>query len=66
MGENRNTYRLLLGKSEGKGPLGRPKCRWVANIKMDLGETGWGVVGCIGLAQDRDQWKALVNVVMNQ
>jgi hypothetical protein len=47
------------------GPLGRPRCRWADNIKMDLLEIGWGGVDCIGLAQDRNKWRALVNVVMN-
>jgi hypothetical protein len=54
MGETRNAYRLLVGKPEGKRPLGRPRCRWVDNIKMDLLEIGWGGVDWIGLAQDRD------------
>jgi hypothetical protein len=61
----RNAYRLLLGKSEGKKPLGRPKRRWVDNIMMDLGEVGWGDVDWIGLAQDRNRWRALVNSVLN-
>jgi hypothetical protein len=65
MGEKRNAYRLLMGKPEGKGPLGRPRCRWVDNIRMDLGEVGWVNVDWIGLAQDRNRWRALVNVVMN-
>jgi hypothetical protein len=66
MGEKRNNaYGLLVGNPEGKRPLGRTKCRWVDNVKMDLGETGWGDVDLIGLPQDRDQWRALVNVVMN-
>jgi hypothetical protein len=56
---------LLVGRAEGKRPLGRTKCRRVDNIKMDLGETGWGGMAWIGLALDRDQWKALVNVLMN-
>jgi hypothetical protein len=64
-GEKRNTYRLLVGKPQGKRPLGRPRCRWVDNIKMDLLEVGWGGEDWIGLAQDRDRWRALVNVVMN-
>jgi hypothetical protein len=55
MGEKRNTYRLLVGKPEGKIPLGRPKHRWVDSVKMDLGEIGWGDVDWIGLAQDRDK-----------
>jgi hypothetical protein len=58
-------YRILVGKPEGKRPLGRPRRRWVENIKMDLREIGWDVVDWIELAQDRDQWRALVNMVMN-
>jgi hypothetical protein len=65
MGETRNAYRILVGKPEGKRPLGRPRCRWVDNIKMDLGEIGWDGMDSIELAQDRDQWRALVNAVMN-
>jgi hypothetical protein len=65
MGETRNACRILLGKPEGKRPLGRPRRRWVDNIKMDLGEIGWDGRGLIELAQDRDQWRALVNTVMN-
>jgi hypothetical protein len=65
MGEKRNVYRLLLGKSEGKRPLGRPRRRWVDNIKMDLLEIGLIVVDWIDLAQDRYRWRALVNSVMN-
>jgi hypothetical protein len=65
MGEKRNTYRLFVGKPERKGSLGRPRRRWVNNIKMDIREFGWGDVDWIGLAQDKDQWRALVNVVMN-
>jgi hypothetical protein len=53
MGEKRNVYRLLVGKPEGKRPLGRPRCRWIDNIKMDLLETGLSVVDWIGVAQDR-------------
>jgi hypothetical protein len=53
------------GKPEGKRPLGRPKCRWVENIKIDLRETGWDGIDWITLAQDRDQWRALMNTVMN-
>jgi hypothetical protein len=56
MGEKRNVYRLLVGKPEGERPLGRPRCRWVDNIKMDLLEIGWGGVDWSGLAQDRDKW----------
>jgi hypothetical protein len=63
--EKWNAYTLLVGKPEGKRPLGRPRHRWVDNIRMDLGEVGWGDVDCIGLAQDRDRWRALVNLVLN-
>jgi hypothetical protein len=65
MGKKRNAYRILVGKPEGKRPLGRQKCRWVENIKMDLREIGWDGREWIYLAQDRDQWRALVNTVMN-
>jgi hypothetical protein len=65
MGEKRDEYRLLVGKPEGKRPLGRPRCRWMDNIKMDLLEIGFNVVNWIGLAQDRCRWRALVNSVMN-
>jgi hypothetical protein len=61
MGEKRNMYRLLVGKSEGKRPLGRPRHRWIHSIKMDLLETGVGVVDWIGLVQNRYRWRALVN-----
>jgi hypothetical protein len=54
-----------VGKPEGKGPLGRPRRRWEDNIRMDLREIGWGGMDWIDLAQDRDQWSALVNMVMN-
>jgi hypothetical protein len=64
-GEKRNAYRLLVGKPEGKRLLGRPSCKWVDNIRMDLGEVGWGDVDWIGLAQDRDKWRAFVNAVIN-
>jgi hypothetical protein len=65
MGEKRNAYRILVGKPAGKRPLGRPRRRWVDNIKMDLREIGWDRMDWIDLAQDRDQWRALVNTVMN-
>jgi hypothetical protein len=65
MGEKRNVYRLLVGKPEGKRPLGRPRHRWINNIKMDLLEIGFCDVDWIGLAQDRYRWRALVNSVMN-
>jgi hypothetical protein len=65
MGEKRNAYRLLVGKPVGKRPLGIPRRRWVDNIGMDLGEVGWGGVDWIGLAQDRNRWRALVNSVLN-
>jgi hypothetical protein len=65
MGEKRNAYRLLVGKPEGKIPLGRPRRRWVGNIRMDLGEVGWGDVDWIDLAQDRNSWRAVVNSVLN-
>jgi hypothetical protein len=65
MGEKRTVYRLLVGKLEGKRPLGRPICRWIDNIKMDLLEIGLSVVDWIGLAQDRYRWRVLVNSVMN-
>jgi hypothetical protein len=64
-GDKRNEYRILAGKSEGKRPLGRPRYRWEDDIKMDLREIGWGGVDRIDLAQDRDQWRALINTVMN-
>jgi hypothetical protein len=65
MGETRNAYRVFVGKPERKGLLGRPRCRWVDNIKIDLREREWDGMNWIDLAQDRDQWRALVNAVMN-
>jgi hypothetical protein len=59
MGEKRNAYRLLLGKPAGRRPLGRPRRRWLGNIRMDLVEVGWGDVNWFGLAQDRGGWRAL-------
>jgi hypothetical protein len=64
IGETRNACRILVGKPEGKRPLGRPRRRWVDNIKMELREIGWDGVDWIELAEDRDQWRALVNTVM--
>jgi hypothetical protein len=60
-----NAYRLLVGKPEGRRPLGRPGRRLLDNIRMDLVEVGWGDVDWIGLAQDRDRWRTLVNSVLN-
>jgi hypothetical protein len=65
MGEKRNVYRLLVGMPEGKRPLGRPRCRWMDNIKMDLLGIEVNVVDWVGLAQDRYRWRDLVNSVMN-
>jgi len=65
MGEGRVMYRVLLGKLQGKRPLGRPRRRWVDNIGMDLQEVGCGYMDWIGLAQDRDRWRTLVSAVMN-
>ena len=65
MGEERAAYRVLVGKPEGKRPLGRPRRRWVDNIRMDLQGVGCGYVDWIGLAQDRDRWRTLVSAVMN-
>jgi hypothetical protein len=64
-GARRNACRTLVGKPDGKRPLGRPRSRWEDTIKMDLREIGLGGMDCIDLAQDRDQWRALVNTVMN-
>jgi hypothetical protein len=65
MEEKRNAHKLLVVKPEGKRPLGRPICRWVDNIKMDLGEVGWADVDWIGLAKNRNRLGALVNSVLN-
>ena len=65
MGERRGVYRVLVGKHEGKRPLGRPRRRWEDNIKMDLQEVGCGGLDWMELAQDRDRWRALVNLLMN-
>jgi hypothetical protein len=64
-GEKRNAYRILVGKPEGKRPLGRPRRRWVDNIKMVLREIGWDGVDWIAMALGRVQWRALVNTVLN-
>jgi hypothetical protein len=65
MGEKTKAYRLLVRKPEEKRPLGRPRGRWVDNIMMVLGEVGWGDVDWIGLAKDRNRWRAVVNSVLN-
>jgi ribonucleotide reductase beta subunit family protein with ferritin-like domain len=65
MGEKTNAYRILVGKPERKRPLGKPSYRWVKNIKKDLIEIGWDGVDWINMTQDRDQWRALVNTVLN-
>jgi hypothetical protein len=65
VGEKSNEYRILVGKPEGKRPLGRPRRRWVYDIKMDLREIGWDGMAWIDPAQDRDQWRALMNMVTN-
>ena len=65
MGERRGVFRVLVGKLEGKRPLGRSKRRWKDNIKMDLQEVGCGGMDWIGMAQDMDRWRALLNAVMN-
>jgi hypothetical protein len=65
MGEKRYEYRLLVGKPDGGGLLETPRRRWADNIRMDLGEVGWGDVDWIGLAQDRNRWRALVNSLLN-
>jgi hypothetical protein len=65
MGEKRNAYRALVGKPEEKRSLGRPRRRWEDNIKTDLREIGWGGMDWIHLSQDRNQWRAFVNTVMN-
>ena len=65
MGEERGVYRVLVGKPEGRRPLGRPRRRWVDNIRMELQEVGCGYMDTIGLAQDRDRWRTLLSAVMN-
>jgi hypothetical protein len=63
-GEKRDAYRILVGRPEGRRPLGRPRHRWEDNIKIDLREVGWGM-DWIELVQDRDRWRSVVNAVMN-
>ena len=65
MGEERGVCRVLVGKPEGRNPLGRPRRRWVGNIRMDLQEVGCGYMDWTWLAQDRDSWRTLVSAVMN-
>jgi hypothetical protein len=65
MGKKRNAYRLLVGKPEGKRPLGRPRRRWLDNMRMVLVEVEWGDVDLFLLTQDRDRWRALVNSILN-
>jgi hypothetical protein len=65
MRNNRNVYRILMGELEGKRPLRRQRRRWVDNIKMDVREIGWGDMGWIGLVQDREKWRALLNRGIN-
>jgi hypothetical protein len=65
MGEGRGAYRVLVGRPEGRRPLGRPRRRWEDNIKMDLQEVGWRGSDWIDMAQDRDRWRAVVSAVMN-
>jgi hypothetical protein len=64
MGEGRGAYRILVGRPEGRRPLGRPRRRWEDNIKIELQKVGWGV-DWIDMAQDRDRWRAVVSAVMN-
>jgi len=65
LGEEMGVYRVLVGKPEGKRPLGRPRRRWVDNIRMDLQEVGYGCMDWIGLAQYRNRWRTLVRAVIN-
>ena len=65
VGEDREVYRVLVGKPEGRRPLGRPRRRWLDSIRMDLQDVGCGYMEWIGLAQDRDSWRTLVSAVMN-
>jgi hypothetical protein len=65
VGEGRGAYRILVGRPEGRRPLGRPRRRWEDNIKTELQEVGWHGMAWIDMAQDRDRWRAVVNAVMN-
>ena len=65
MGEEKRLYRFLVGEPEGKRPLGRPRRRWVDNIRADLQEVGCGYMDWIGLARDRERWRTLVSAIMN-
>jgi hypothetical protein len=65
MGKKRNAYRILVGKADGKRPLGKPRRRWEDSVMMDLREVGWGGMGWIQLSQDREQWRSFVNTVIN-
>jgi len=65
MGEERGVYRVLVGKPEGKRPLGKPRRKWVDNIRMDLQEVGCGYMEWIGLAQDKNRWRTFVSAVKN-
>jgi hypothetical protein len=65
MGEGGGAYRILVGRTEGRRPFGRPRRRWEDNVKMDLQDVGWGDVDWIDMAEDRDRWRAFVNAVMN-
>jgi hypothetical protein len=65
MGEGRSAYRVLMGRPEGRRPLGRPRRRWEDNIKMDLQEVGWDGMAWIDMTQDKERWRALVSAVMN-
>jgi hypothetical protein len=65
MGDRRGAYRVVVGRPEGKTPLGRPRCRWEDNITMYFQEVGWGGMDWIDVAQDRDRWQAVVSAVMN-
>jgi hypothetical protein len=65
VGEKKNAYKILVGKPEGKRPLGRPRPMWVYNVELDLRDIEWGCMEWIDLAQDTDKWGALVNTIMN-